>query len=33
MSDKKLFEEKVIKFKGARHYLIRMEGEEHFKHH
>ena len=32
-SDKKLFEEKVIKFKGARHYLIRMEGEEHFKHH
>jgi len=30
---KKLFEEKVIKYKGARHYLIRMEGEEHFKHH
>ena len=29
----KLYEEKVIKFKGARHYLIRMEGEEHFKHH
>ena len=30
---KKLFEEKVIKYKGARHYLIKMEGEEHFKHH
>jgi|TARA_B110000914_G_scaffold159057_1_gene139897 hypothetical protein len=29
----KLFEEKVIKYKGARHYLIRTEGEEHFKHH
>ena len=28
----KLFEEKVIKYKGARHYLIRTEGEEHFKH-
>jgi len=32
MSDK-LYEEKVIKYQGARHYLIRMEGEEHFKHH
>ena len=33
-SDKaKLFEEKVIKYKGARHYLIKMEGEDHFKHH
>tara|TARA_R110000822_G_scaffold124668_1_gene259132 strand:- start:17 stop:283 length:267 start_codon:yes stop_codon:yes gene_type:complete len=30
---KKLFEEKVIKYQGARHYLIRMEGDEHFKHH
>ena len=30
---KRLYEEKVIKYKGARHYLIRMEGEEHFKHH
>ena len=29
----KLYEEKVIKYKGARHYLIRMEGEENFKHH
>ena len=29
----KLYEEKVIKFKGARHYLIKMEGEDHFKHH
>ena len=29
----KLFEEKVIKYQGARHYLIRMEGTEHFKHH
>ena len=29
----KLYEEKVIKYKGARHYLIKMEGEEHFKHH
>lgn len=29
----KFYEEKVIKFKGARHYLIRLEGEEHFKHH
>ena len=29
----KFFEEKIIKFKGARHYLIRLEGEEHFKHH
>ena len=33
-SDKtKLFEEKVIKYKGARLYLIKMEGEDHFKHH
>ena len=32
MSDK-LYEEKVIKYQGARHYLIKMEGEEHFKHH
>ena len=33
-SDKvKLFEEKVIKYGGARHYLIKMEGEDHFKHH
>ena len=24
----KLYEEKVIKFKGARHYLIKMEGED-----
>tara|TARA_R110000751_G_C13430598_1_gene441540 strand:- start:85 stop:351 length:267 start_codon:yes stop_codon:yes gene_type:complete len=30
---KKLFEEKVIKYQGARHYLIRMEGDEHYKHH
>ena len=30
---KKLFEEKVIKNGGARHYLIRMEGDEHYKHH
>ena len=29
----KLFEEKVIKYKGARHYLIKMEGEDYFKHH
>ena len=29
----KLYEEKVIKYQGARHYLIRMEGDEHFKHH
>jgi len=29
----RLYEEKVIKAKGARHYLIRMEGEEHWKHH
>ena len=29
----KLFEEKVIKNGGARHYLIRMEGEDNFKHH
>ena len=29
----KLFEEKVIKYGGARHYLIKMEGEDHFKHH
>ena len=28
-----LFEEKVIKSGGARHYLIRMEGEDNFKHH
>ncbi len=32
-NSEKLYEEKVIKFKGARHYLIKMEGEEHFKHH
>ena len=32
MSDK-LYEEKVIKYQGARHYLIKMEGEKHFKHH
>ena len=31
--NEKLYEEKVIKFKGARHYLIKMEGEDHFKHH
>jgi len=30
---KKLYEEKVIKYKDARHYLIKMQGEEHFKHH
>jgi|TARA_B110000977_G_scaffold45878_1_gene62328 hypothetical protein len=29
----KLYEEKVIKYGGARHYLIRMEGDENFKHH
>ena len=29
----KLYEEKVIKYKEARHYLIKMEGEENFKHH
>ena len=29
----KLFEEKVIKYGGARHYLIKMEGEDNFKHH
>ena len=29
----KLYEEKVIKYKGARHYLIRLEGDENFKHH
>ena len=29
----KLFEEKVIINGGARHYLIKMEGEDHFKHH
>lgn len=28
-----LYEEKVIKAKGARHYLIRMQGEENFMHH
>ena len=28
-----LFEEKVMKNGGARHYLIRMEGEDNFKHH
>ena len=34
MSDKnKLYEEKVIKYQGARHYLIKLEGEDHFKHH
>ena len=32
-NSEKLYEEKVIKFKGARHYLIKMEGEDHFKHH
>ena len=30
---KGLFEEKVIKYGGARHYLIKMEGENNFKHH
>ena len=30
---KKLYEEKVIKYGGARHYLIKHEDEEHFKHH
>ena len=30
---KKMYEEKVIKYKGARHYLIKHENEEHFKHH
>tara|TARA_R110000744_G_scaffold111978_1_gene210219 strand:- start:2028 stop:2300 length:273 start_codon:yes stop_codon:yes gene_type:complete len=29
----KLYEEKVIKYKGARHYLIRFEDDENFKHH
>jgi hypothetical protein len=29
----KSFEEKIIKSGGARHYLIRMEGEDNFKHH
>ena len=29
----KLYKEKVIKYKGARHYLIKMEGDEHYKHH
>ena len=29
----KLYEEKVIKYKGARHYLLKMEGEDHYKHH
>jgi len=29
----KLYEEKVIKYQGARHYLIKLKGEEHFKHH
>ena len=33
MAKEKLYEEKVIKYQGARHYLIRMQGEEHFKHH
>ena len=28
----KLFEEKVITNGGARHYLIKMEGEDYFKH-
>ena len=28
-----IFEEKVIKHGGARHYLIKMEGEDYFKHH
>ena len=31
--NEKSFEEKVIKNGGARHYLIRMEGEDNFKHH
>ena len=30
---KKLFEEKVIKYGAAVPYLIKMEGEDHFKHH
>ena len=30
---KRLYEEKVIRYQGAKHYLIRMEGQEHFKHH
>jgi|TARA_R110000782_G_scaffold239162_1_gene325528 hypothetical protein len=29
----KLYKEKVMKYKGARHYLIKMEGDEHYKHH
>tara|TARA_R110000803_G_scaffold209626_1_gene279651 strand:+ start:144 stop:413 length:270 start_codon:yes stop_codon:yes gene_type:complete len=33
MSKQKLYKEKVIKYKGARHYLIKMEGDEHYKHH
>jgi hypothetical protein len=31
--NEKLFEEKVIKYQGAKHYLIRIHGNEHFKHH
>jgi hypothetical protein len=30
---KKLYEEKVIKYQGAKHYLIKTKGSEHFKHH
>tara|TARA_R110000787_G_scaffold127838_1_gene239453 strand:- start:60 stop:344 length:285 start_codon:yes stop_codon:yes gene_type:complete len=29
----KTYEEKIIKYKGARHYLIKLEGEDNFKHH
>ena len=33
MAREKLYEEKVIKYQGARHYLIKMQGDKHFKHH
>ena len=33
VNSEKLYEEKVIKSRGARHYLIKMEGEDHWKHH
>ncbi len=33
MAKEKLYEEKVITYQGAKHYLIKMKGEEHFKHH
>jgi len=29
----KLYEEKVIKYQGARHYLIKAKDSKHFKHH